>query len=69
VTRSSAASIADRRAPMYSSARASLVKIVNSFIGSTAAERRNDSTTASCATAARDTQSRSRSPALIAFSR
>ena len=47
-----------RCARTCSSARSSLVKIVNSFIGSTAFAAMNDSTTASCATATRETQSR-----------
>ena len=62
------AAIRRRSARTCSSARSSLVKIVNSFIGRTAVSPMNDSTTASCATAARDTQSRSERPRLIAAS-
>ena len=57
-----------RCARTCSSARSSVVKIVNSFIGSTAVDAMNDSTTASCATATRDTQSRFARPLLIAAS-
>src|SRR3954469_5032497 len=42
--------------------------MVNSFIGSTAFDATNHSTTASCATATRDTQSRFARPALMADS-
>ena len=57
-----------RCARTCSSARSSAVKIVNNFIGSTAFEAMNDSTTASCATAMRETQSRLARPRLIADS-
>ena len=65
-TRLSTASIRFRSRAMCSSARSSLVKIVNSFIGTTADAPMNASTTVSCAIAARDTQSRLDSPRLIA---
>ncbi len=51
--------------PISASARTSLSKIVKSFIGTTARARSQDSTTASCATAQRESQLRSRRPRWI----